>query len=168
MIKDHCLASVSKMQLRVRKKVWIILKTLKKALILQTMLSCNQMQLQAVIEQVLLQGGGEQLSLGTISFTRTWSILTRSKHKQEILCLYRQGLASTEEQPGAVSLKEVQVLILLPGAPRKTGCMCLFLSLTPLLASTSVAHHSWSLQRSKRLWTNSGYCIQSVWALLCF
>lgn len=119
-------------------KVWIYSKTLKKALILQTMLSCNQIQFQAIIEQILLQGGGEQLSLGTINFARTWPIITRTKHKQELLCLYQQGFASHGEQPGAVSLEEVQVWILLPWASNKTGSMCLFLSLTPVLVSTSV------------------------------
>lgn len=30
------------------------------------------------------------------------------------MCFYQQGFASIEEQPGAVSLKEVEVLFLLP------------------------------------------------------
>lgn len=166
--KYHCSAIVYQRRSWGLEKVWFILKTLKRTLVLQTTLSCNQIQFQAIIERVLLQGGSKQLSLGTISFAGTWPIFTRTKHKQEILCLYQRGFASVGEQPGAVSLKEVQVWILLPWAPKKTGsmfvslsysCFCKHLCGPPLLKSCSTP---------ERLWTNSGYCIQSMWALLCF
>lgn len=93
------------------------------------------------------------------SFARIWCEFSRTKHKQEKLCLYQQGFASIEEQPGAVSLKEVKVLFLLPSEKKKkkqtikTNWFHVFVFLSYSHSSsklTSMAHHSWGLQRSRK------------------